>query len=306
MEGSGLQKSTVFGVMFFLAATWSFGEFHFPRSTFPGNPTFIQFVLSDRNGRLPRLAAEQPAADILTPMDVMRVCKKDSAFDFKRQSIPSVQFFLFRTERYGNAMWEWIVRRNQHNWRIFVNPFAVYGYNDSMQRKGQTSWISDSELNLQRVSCSNPVDLPTAQINPLPLSVLLQFDAAFRSLSRAQSSFGRYLCGHSRILCGTGLFVDSKNAAERYDNSENRESEIGPIERIVAGIIGVCFAGLSMWIAYGGTPNTFFDNSATLTFLNRDGRFVFQFLLFVICFALSIPFVDSGFTGTDVWVRLLL
>ena len=63
--------------------------------------------------------------------------------------------------------------------------------------------------------------------------------------------------------------------------------------RIVASIVGVILLALGLWFIYGGSSQRI------------DVRFMGRFLLGILCSALAVPFVDTGFFGTDVWIRLL-
>jgi hypothetical protein len=167
----------------------------------------------------------------------------------------------------------------------------VYG-----ERKN--GWIGNFKFNFDWLVRLYPIYAPIAQIYPLPLSVLLQFDAAFRSFRGTQSGLGGRIGCVSRISRGYGLNIDSPDAEQGDDNSADSEPQIGAIQRIFSGIIGITLLLLSAYFAY--------SRKTADAFLDGDIRgYIGRLLLFVFCFLCSAPFADTGFFGTDVWISLL-
>ena len=201
-------------------------------------------------------------------------------------------------------MHQWVTWDKQpHRYFLLSLGSIDFGY-DRVQHERQTSWINDLERDLQWVGGIYSGNVPVLQVYPLPLRIFLQLDASLRCLRRAQSSLGGI--SGSRFSSSSGLQINCADTQQRHANPGDGEYEVGPIQRVISGIVGVGLLTLSVWFLYVGAPNAFFDNSATVTFLNRDARAGVHFLLFVVCFCLSVPFADTGFCGTNVWICLLL
>jgi hypothetical protein len=92
------------------------------------------------------------------------------------------------------------------------------------------------------------------------------------------------------ILDYLSLAINNSNSCKCQENSTDCEPKISPIKRVVSSVIALGLFGISGWLLYGGT-------------ISNGG--LWRYCLFIICFCLFVPFADTGFGGTYVWIRLL-
>jgi len=114
------------------------------------------------------------------------------------------------------------------------------------------------------------------------------------NLRLKQCGIGSILGGISRLSGNSCLTDQDDNAENGTSDAEDCRPQIGAVKRIVSGIIGVVLFGSSLWLAYYKAVNA-----------DLGWRVAGWVGLFVVCFYLAIPFVDTGVFGSTIWIWML-
>ena len=165
------------------------GFLYFPRTAIAGNAAFFQSVLGIGNDGSCATTAAQHASEFLPPMNIVGIGKQYRAVNAKTQSVSGVQGFLVWIQSQTEAMQEGIAWSKQSHHTAVWNASIVNADYGRVEGKRETSWIYDLEFYFQGIVWVNPEYVPVLQVNPLPLSIFLQLDAALRRLCGSRSSF---------------------------------------------------------------------------------------------------------------------
>jgi len=254
---------------------------------FWGNCTLPENVFRIANHVNSLRTDSQHTNEILLPVCSHSICKEHGALKLENEGSAFIKLLLFGLQFDADASDVGIAGRYESDVADgLLRPSNAH--TGQVVGEGHVGWIDDLKVDAQDrtiVGGRYFKGSPMLQVDPLFLGDLLERDTVLRRLRRSGGS-------PSSFRSGSGLPVDSADSEQSDQDAENREPKIGPVQRIVSGIIGISLLGLSVWLLYGDRPKALRG-----TLLGA--------LLFVLCFSLSVPFVDTGFCGVSIWIRLL-